>query len=657
MKITLLIFMINIMATSWASDNSVADQYLGNDREDTFNSFVNGIKETQIISTNGLSRLGTTWEQELEISQKRFLKATTEEDVYYALLSLQRSFHDTHSKLKIEEPILPKRKKVTLPFHLRAEWNLEKPHYVVIQSQLKEIPIGYHLDSMDSIPVNGYENIFKEWVSSHSPEDLILSTATWLTKRYNRIMPIPNEGTKTKVVFKAPDSLITIEKELEWKVFNEDQKNIKQIEDAVEHLFFNKEYSNLKKEFVGLNYIVYRTKRAGDKIIRYHGFNYDFSDVFEIYNRIPFLSYKISPIDSYDSFSSDLEKRDHTELVNFLKRSLTKRVIIDVRENGGGNISKELIGFFAHKPFNFLTREIHNVPYLKNSPDKYKKNLYVGNDLVQANIEQFFKKNPVAKTSPRYPFYCHTEKCLINENLYTPAKPDPIKPELFILSGPACISACDQFVAIIQDNKIGKVIGMPTRGGHAPFRVVRDFELKERTKFQLTMVVGIGYRPNGLQLEGNPATPDFPLYPDEKNQQDYLSYVLKIVENQNFFFSPAESILEGIIEKQTFAGPPNYENINKGDLKETGWFLKLKKPINVLPSANSIGNDTEAEFDVKVIHLTWSENNKVIGSKIKVGKRVKLKGTLFHQFNGHHHARVLLDVVDVFTFTNDVRRK
>ena len=41
------------------------------------------------------------------------------------------------------------------------------------------------------------------------------------------------------------------------------------------------------------------------------------------------------------------------------------------------------------------------------------------------------------------------------------------------------------------------------------------------------------------------------------------------------YFQPIKTTLVGIVETQTFPGPPGYESIAQGDKIESGWYLKL----------------------------------------------------------------------------------
>ena len=45
--------------------------------------------------------------------------------------------------------------------------------------------------------------------------------------------------------------------------------------------------------------------------------------------------------------------------------------------------------------------------------------------------------------------------------------------------------------------------------------------------------------------------------------------------------SPAVVFLSGMIEAESFPGPPNYKDTAKGDAPEQYWILKLKDPVDV----------------------------------------------------------------------------
>lgn len=98
--------------------------------------------------------------------------------------------------------------------------------------------------------------------------------------------------------------------------------------------------------------------------------------------------------------------------------------------------------------------------------------------------------------------------------------------------------------------------------------------------------------------------------------------------------------LRGRITRRTFAGPPNYESIVKGDDREQVWLLHLPKPICV-----AAGADSPKETSVSDVQVVFSEGKPQYDKyRSLVGHRVIASGTLFHAITGHHHTKVLLTV-------------
>jgi hypothetical protein len=110
-------------------------------------------------------------------------------------------------------------------------------------------------------------------------------------------------------------------------------------------------------------------------------------------------------------------------------------------------------------------------------------------------------------------------------------------------------------------------------------------------------------------------------------------------------YEPAQVSLKGTLRRQTFAGAPNFENINKGDAPETYWVLHLESPICV--ETNPAGDpDNEAGKNVKDIQLIVNEDRYSTDRDL-VNKHVTVNGKLMHAISGHHHTPVLLEVTDI----------
>ena len=105
-------------------------------------------------------------------------------------------------------------------------------------------------------------------------------------------------------------------------------------------------------------------------------------------------------------------------------------------------------------------------------------------------------------------------------------------------------------------------------------------------------------------------------------------------------YEPDAVSVTGTIKRHTFAGPPNYESVAKGDQPERIWVLHLTRPICV-----SASGDREEEKNVSDLQLVFpGAQDDYRRYKPLVNRRVTVKGKLFHQHTGHHHTTVLLTV-------------
>ncbi len=106
--------------------------------------------------------------------------------------------------------------------------------------------------------------------------------------------------------------------------------------------------------------------------------------------------------------------------------------------------------------------------------------------------------------------------------------------------------------------------------------------------------------------------------------------------------------LTGTLRSQVFPGPPNFESINRGDLKETALLLALTKPACV--NGNDPANQKIAESGIRRMQLVVRSNAHWKIIRRLMGKRTVVTGTLFHWETGHHHTKVLIDVTSIRSF-------
>lgn len=116
----------------------------------------------------------------------------------------------------------------------------------------------------------------------------------------------------------------------------------------------------------------------------------------------------------------------------------------------------------------------------------------------------------------------------------------------------------------------------------------------------------------------------------ESDKKEWLDYWPAVVE------------LKGKLSIKTFFGPPNFGEDPETDSKERSWILSLDKPINVRAKTETdpiLGPSVE---DVRELQLVLREPRREL-----IGKKVIVKGTLFHAITGHHHTDVLMDVQSI----------
>jgi len=102
--------------------------------------------------------------------------------------------------------------------------------------------------------------------------------------------------------------------------------------------------------------------------------------------------------------------------------------------------------------------------------------------------------------------------------------------------------------------------------------------------------------------------------------------------------------LRGVIRRQSFPGPPNYESVADGDAEEVYWVIQLDKPICV--DASAIDDTDRAAADVRNLQLLLSD---VAYTRYRhlLGQNVEVSGALFGAHTGHHHTDVLLGVKEI----------
>ena len=105
---------------------------------------------------------------------------------------------------------------------------------------------------------------------------------------------------------------------------------------------------------------------------------------------------------------------------------------------------------------------------------------------------------------------------------------------------------------------------------------------------------------------------------------------------------------EGTLNYRIFPGPPNYEDVRKGDTPELTYILTLDEPICV--SGDEFVDAREQFSRVQIFPESSDKDASALSRSLRrwSGKRVAVEGASpFGAHTGHHHARLMLPITRI----------
>ncbi|MBI2896134.1 MAG: hypothetical protein HYY06_21430 [Deltaproteobacteria bacterium] len=516
----------------------------GADPGATFDRLASAIESVQHISHDGLARLGTSWVEERDRARQRFVGACSLEDAYLALVSLGNSFHDAHSRLWALDPeLVPSLPPVMIDLSVRAEVEGDDVRYVVTRSGVTEIPVGSMVRGMDREAARTLERDHVEWFAmGSSPDGLRTDLARWMTHRFPWAEPTPRPGDTSALEIVRPDEMATVV-ELEWEEpppGGGPGAGCPPFGWACAE--GSDDYEEMEAELTGINYCVYETDEPDLRIVRYRSFYYpapwDEEEIACLVPRLDDLSYELTEAELRSMRGPmDVMRRDEEELLEALELAGVRRLLFDVRENGGGDFDPELAGHFTRAAYRIPTKAFYYAPAFVADPALIRQaDIYlatVDGDPISdpaGRIIDWLADHPDATYSRPFAFFCRTDDCSAEEATYEPS--DRAAPfETVVLTGPGCLSSCDDFVSIMRDNGIARTAGSPSGAADSPFRYESVLPLEDGTELRIVQTVGVSFRPglDDVTLEAHPPPVDFPVPPTAENRGRMLDAVLAAV--------------------------------------------------------------------------------------------------------------------------------
>ena len=112
-----------------------------------------------------------------------------------------------------------------------------------------------------------------------------------------------------------------------------------------------------------------------------------------------------------------------------------------------------------------------------------------------------------------------------------------------------------------------------------------------------------------------------------------------ISEAKCLSYEPAVVTLQGKLERRTYPGRPNYEDIKEGDEPETGFYLVLENAVCLEGEQSSPDHYPQSMVNFVQLILDTDGYEK-LGSYLN--KKITISGKLFGAYTGHHHAPILM---------------
>ena len=237
-----------------------------------------------------------------------------------------------------------------------------------------------------------------------------------------------------------------------------------------------------------------------------------------------------------NTFEFDFEEYDSLLRSSFksIKDNEIKNLIIDIRQNGGGNgnLINPLVDYLTDKPY--ITTAFSQIKTSEATLKCYTTHPVFINAIEQArksekNSEKFLQLvDAFLDTTPGTITNFPKEEALptINENRFTS--------NLYVLTSRHTFSAATGFCVTIKDNKIGYIVGEETSDNPTDYGCIMLFELPN-TKINIQNSTQYSVRPAGYNDEHG-VIPDFivkPTFSEFLNGTDkVMNYTYWMIENE-----------------------------------------------------------------------------------------------------------------------------
>ncbi len=378
------------------------------DRKTLFDSLVADVRAHHVFAAATEKNLGRKWDDDLPALAREFADAKTDDALAVALTHFVNALHDGHCTYEPEG----KPTTVTLPIRADVEWREGKPVFYVSRvddavAKTLASP-GDEIRSVDGVPAA--ELVTKLMLVSHQNNlrGVARDVAEYLTRRKSTAATTVEGETSSWVVGSKDVTL-----RLQWAK-------------ASSHSTFDEWAINYDvptcSSLTPRDYGPYEVSARGEMFCVYGSHVKPYSD-YPIVREFSFR-YIESP-DDVEHVEHRI-RADHDILEHELARLKPKGVLLDLRDNGGGNNPNWFMDWWASGPY----------------------------------VDRFVLTRDNGELGKPRPFFCKRGDCAW-DNRYTPTHRVTTSP-VALLVGSRCVSSCDSVAQLFAENHFGPLVGEPT---------------------------------------------------------------------------------------------------------------------------------------------------------------------------------------------------
>jgi len=338
-----------------------------------------------------------------------------------------------------------------MPIRAEVEWRSDRPFFFVSRvDDPSQVSPGDEIRSVDGVAA---EDLIAHHMLASNQNNLrsvAYDVASFLTHRRSS-NALTEEGDISTWVARSAKTGADVTLELRWSTTPRegfDEFAISYDQPTCANLA-PRDYGPYEVTARGQNFCLYESRVPAYRpypIIRQFSFNYITGDAEHADHRV---------------------RADHDILLAALTRIQPKGVLLDLRDNGGGNNPNWFMDWYASGTY--VDRFV--LTHLSDDFSTEESAMDAGVAHVGAYLEALKHRAPgQAFTAPR-PFFTKPHDASW-DNRYTPSHRVTTAP-IALLVGPRCVSACDSVASLFAENHFGPLVGEPTATAYTTQRIRR----------------------------------------------------------------------------------------------------------------------------------------------------------------------------------------